>query len=91
MKNAYEIALARLEKAKGPGKTLTGAQKSAIGEIEKRYEAKIAQARIDYESKIAVAPPPERAPLQTALAQAIRDFEEKRDREKDAIWNEAGA
>jgi hypothetical protein len=91
MKSAYEIAMERLEKASGPGKSLSDEQKAAMAEVEKKFSAKIAEARIDHEARLAVAPPHERAALQTAMAEAVRSLEEKRDREKDALWNEAGA
>lgn len=90
MKSAYEIAMERLEKAKGPARKLTDAQRAAIAGVDQKYAAKIAEARMDLDVKLATAPPHERAALQEAMAESMRALEEERDREKDRLWNEAG-
>ena len=39
MKSAYELAMERLEKEKGPAKKLNDDQRAEIAEIENKYEA----------------------------------------------------
>lgn len=89
MKSAYEIAMERLAQAGGASKKLTEAQRARIAEIEKRFEAKIAETRVSHESQIAAAPHEERATLFVRMAEEIRELESKRDRDKDAVWEEA--
>ena len=86
MKSAYEIAMERLEKERGPARRLSEEQKAAISEIEKKYAARMAEVRLDYEGKAAATPPAERAELLARMAAELKTLEEKRDREKDAVW-----
>jgi len=53
-KSAYELAMEKL-KARGDYKErkLTGKQKAAIAEIRSRYRARIAEAEIHHQSKLA--------------------------------------
>lgn len=89
MKSAYEIAMERLNAESGTGKSLTDEQRARIADIEKRYDAKIAEARLSFEGKISTAENYEAlTALRAEMAQALQDIEEKRDREKDAVWNE---
>jgi len=88
MKSAYEIAMERLEREHGKGKSLTDEQKAEIAEIDKTYEAKIAQVRLEGESKIATAESPSDAQQRRAeMAETIASLEAEREKEKDAIWN----
>jgi hypothetical protein len=88
MKSAYELALERLEKARGPTKKLSDEQKARIAEIEKVYEAKIAELRLTYESRFRGAETgDELDKLQTELSGGLRSLEERREREKEAIWS----
>ncbi|MFP4499930.1 MAG: hypothetical protein ACLFTT_02925 [Candidatus Hydrogenedentota bacterium] len=89
MKSAYERAMERLEESSGPGKKLSDAQKAQLAEIDKTYDAKLAQARLDYETKISQAPPPEAQNLQAEMAAELAAIEEKRNREKDSVWEQA--
>lgn len=90
MKSAYELAMERLRASSGPEKTLSGKQKSAIAEIDKRYDAKIAEARLGFEQRLAGARPNERAALQEELVAELARLEGKRESEKESIWEEAG-
>ena len=88
MKSAYELAMERLEKTSGPTKKLTHAQKAKIADIEKTYDAKIAEARLAYESRLrSVASAEELEACQTELAGKLTDLEGRRNREKEAVWN----
>ena len=88
MKSSYEIAMARLEKESGPARKLTGGQKDRIAAIDKRYAAKIAEQKLGAESSIAAAKTIEEVEQARAnLANDIRNLEQKRDQEKEAVWN----
>lgn len=90
MKSAYELAMERLAKESGPSKTLTAEQKAAVHEIEKKYEAKIAETRLEYDARLNSAQSAaELEQVRAEMAAALRSLEEKRDGEKDAVWNNA--
>jgi len=89
MKSAYEIAMERLEKDAGPGKKLSDEQKAAVAEIDKKYEARIAEQKLTFENRTRSAGPGEAASVKAELAQEIHDLEEKREREKEKIWEQA--
>lgn len=88
MKSAYEIAMERLE-AQAPGQQLTDAQKSRIAGIEAKCKADIAAKELLLQGEMAKesagGASEEIAQIQRQLAAEIRRFEEKRDREKDAV------
>lgn len=77
-KSAYEIAMARLRKKdKDAGvaeREVTEAQKAAIGELRKVYEAKLAEREILHRSKLQKAADP--------AALEILEEEYRRDRER---------
>ncbi len=90
MKSAYELAMERLERESGPTKKLNDEQRERIAEIDTRCDAEAAQVRLKYEQQIAAAPGPERQELEEQLRQALQEVEDKREKEKDAVWREAG-
>lgn len=77
-KSAYEIAMERLrQKDKDAGveeREVTEAQKAAIGELRKVYEAKLAEREILHRSKLQKAADP--------AALEILEEEYRRDRER---------
>lgn len=88
MKSAYELAMERLE-AQNPGLQLNDDQKKRIAEIEAKCKADIAAKELLLQSEMAKetagGPSEEIARIQRQLADEIRRFEERRDREKDAV------
>jgi len=87
MKSAYELAMERLEKAQGPSKKLTDAQRERIAEIERQYEAKIAEEKLTYQSRMAdAASVEERNTLQSELADRLQTLQSDCNKEKDAVW-----
>jgi len=54
MKTAYELAMERLGKT-SPARALTSEQKKALGELDARYKARIAEREIALQSAIAAA------------------------------------
>jgi hypothetical protein len=89
MKSAYELAMERLEKASGPTRKLTDKQKGRISDIEKIHEAKVAELKLAYEARIqSAASQEEFDTLQAELTRKIAEIEERREKEKEAVWNE---
>ena len=88
MKSAYELAMERLE-AQNPGLQLNDDQKKRIAEIEAKCKADIAAKELLLQSEMAKetagGPSEEIARTKRQLADEIRRFEERRDREKDAV------
>ncbi len=89
MKSAYEIAMEKLNAVSGPVKTLSDEQKEQVAEIDKRYDAKIAETKLTYDDKLAAAPQGEYQNVQDELSSELARFEEKRETEKENAWNEA--
>lgn len=88
MKSAYELAMERLEKASGPTKKLTDDQKAQIAEIDKMYDAKIAEVKLSFEPRLrAVESREQLEALQTEMASKIGDLESQREKEKENVWN----
>lgn len=88
MKSAYELAMERLEKESGPTRKLSNEQKARIAEIEKRFDARIAEQKLSYEDKFRAADSMELYDrLKAELADTIASLESQRDREKESIWN----
>ena len=89
MKSAYELAMERMEQSSGPARKLTEEQRARVAEIEKIHDAKAAECRVQFDTRKATASPAEWPALQQELASDLARIEEKRQRAKDAIWNEA--
>jgi hypothetical protein len=78
----------RLEKESGPSKKLTDEQKKKLADIEKIYEAKLAEVKLDYEPKLNAAEPgDEHQAVLAEMAAKINSLEEKREKEKEAVRN----
>ena len=90
MKSAYEIAMERLAKEAGPARTLTDAQRARIADINAMYDAKVAALRLEFDAKMSGAASAEEArQLQANLADELAALEDRREREKESVWNEA--
>jgi hypothetical protein len=88
MKSAYDKALERLEKSHGPSKKLTDEQREALAEIDKRYDARIAETRLNAETQLASASPQDRPAINEHVLSEVASLEEKREREKQAVWDQ---
>lgn len=92
MKSAYEIAMEKMKAEAGETRTLSEEEKRQCAEIDNVYEAKIAEARLGFDSKMATATDPGvRQLLQEDLGRDIMRLEEKREREKEAVWEASGS
>lgn len=89
MKSAYEIAMERLRQENGETRRLTDDQKKRIHDVDEKYRAQIAEIQMTIESRLALASMEERADLEHEISERTRQLEDKAEREKDAIWNEA--
>lgn len=87
MKSAYEIAMERMEAESGPTRKLDDKERAQLAQIESKCDAQVAELRIGYEQKLAVAPPTESGPLQEEMTKELARIEERRESEKDKIWN----
>lgn len=88
MKSAYEIAMEKLNAASGPLKTLSDGQKERVAEIDKAYEAKIAETKLSYDEKLASASPETRQALEEEMTSELARWGEKREKETKVVWNE---
>ena len=84
MKSAFELAMERFG---GPVQQITTEQKEQLAEIERLYEAKIAQARFDAQTRIEGSQndPETITQVQADLAVEIRSLETRRDRKKEEL------
>jgi len=90
MKSAYEIAMERLNEASGPTRRLTPEQKACLAEIDKKFDARVAEARLRHEDRSAKAASAEEYEgIQTEMAAEIQSIEAQRQREKDEVWEKA--
>ena len=92
MKSAYELAMERLA-AEEPVVQLSAGQKQRIAEIEAKCKADIAAKELllqgELAKNLAAGATDEATKIQRQLADEIRRFEERREREKDAVRREA--
>lgn len=90
MKSAYERAMEKLEQESGPSASLNDEQKARIAEINSVYDAKEAETRLGFDEKLAGAASAEEFhALKQELAETLANLEEKRERERNAVWGEA--
>lgn len=89
MKSAYEIAMERMRHEHGETRTLTDDQKTRIHDIDEKYRAQIAEAQMTIEARSALASMEERADLEHELAELVQRLEDKAEREKELVWDEA--
>lgn len=90
MKSAYELAMEKLEKSQGPSRKLTDAQRAAIAEIDKKFDAGAAAAKLEKEQVMAAAQSREEyEAARRDLAAALSEIEADREAAKEKVWNEA--
>lgn len=90
MKTAYEKAMERLERESGPTAKLTDEQKARVAELDRKYDAQVAEKRLAFEDRLAHASSPaESDRIQAELASELADIENRRQQDKEAIWREA--
>jgi len=89
MKSAFERAL---EKFGHTIRELSPEQKEKLAEIDRVYDAKIAEIRLGTESKLRQTSDPEKAEaLRSEMARKIADLNRKREREKEKVRGESDA
>ena len=89
MKSAYELAMERLAEDSGPSKSLTDDQRERIAEIDRKYDAKVAEEKIGIEGRAAAAPFEEAMQIRESLSSTLASLDEQREREKQKVWDEA--
>lgn len=89
MKSAYERAMEKMQATSGPLRELSDEQRATINEIDAKCDAQIAQINLDFDERFSTAA--SAAELQTLRGErglAIKAIEDKREREKNAIWDQ---
>jgi hypothetical protein len=87
VKSAYEIAMERLEKESGPAQKLTEAQREQIADIDKRFDALIAEERMKLDGLLSQAVSAEEVErFRSDMVKAISSLDERREKEKAAVW-----
>jgi len=88
MKSAYERALERFTVE---SRQYTADQKRALAEIDRVYEAKIAESKLAAEPHLtAAAEDPEKgAKIRESLARDVADLERRREAEKEQVRRKA--
>ena len=90
MKSAYELAIERLERDQGPMRQLTNEQKQRIAEIDRIYEARIAERKLELDSRITSASTADEIEFhRNQYREGLADLERRRDAEKDTIRSNA--
>lgn len=86
MKSAYELAMERLSKENPEhGSSLSESQKQALAEVDRSYDAKVAEREIFLQAKIEAAKADERAALETQLQRERVRLNEEREQAKEAV------
>lgn len=83
MKSAYELAMERL----GGAREYTDETKEKLADIDRRYDARVAEVRLHAEEKAATLKPgsDEIDELRANATRDIARLEEKRESEKEAV------
>ena len=84
MKSAYELAMERFGDDE-PSPQLTDAQKAELADLDRTYDAKVAEKEIFLQPKIVVARGEERTQLATQLRYERERLNEERERKKEAV------
>lgn len=83
MKSAYELAL---ERAGGELRSYSDEDKEALAEVDRKYDAKVAQARFDAEARRADSTDPEQQQrFNEDLAVELASLERRREQDKEKI------
>lgn len=95
MKSAYELAMERLREAEpAPARTLTGEEKLALEEIDRRYRAKIAEKEVFLEKQrrdaLTKGDAKEAEAVALQLTREKARLAEEREEEKERIRHQAG-
>ena len=87
MKSAFELAMERFG---GAVQQFTAEQKDQLAEVERLYEAKIAQARFDAQARLerSQGDPEKINQVQADLTVEIRSLETRRERKKEELRQE---
>jgi len=89
MKSAYERAMEKMDAASGPSRKLNDEQRARIAEIDNKYDARIAETNLNYDEKIGSATFETIEGIRAELAADHARLEEKREDEKQSVWDES--
>lgn len=91
MKSAYERAMEKMDKASGPARKLTDAQRDRISEIDTKYDARVAETKLSFDEKLSAATFETVEAIREELSTDLVRLNEKRESEKQAVWDEAAS
>lgn len=83
MKSAFELAMEKFDDE--PVETLTPEQKEELAAIDRKFDAKIAEAKIRTEPKILALRGEEANQLRAELAMELAGFNDARERQKEKL------
>ncbi len=87
MKSAYELAMERMNAENGPTRQLNDGEKGALADIDRIFDARVAEARLGFEDRMAKAESyADLQSLREQMAAELKAIEDKRDSEKERIW-----
>ena len=86
MKSALELAMARF--GDESIRELTAEQKERLAEVDRKFDAKIAEAKIRTEPRLCALQGEEADQLRADLATEVAGFNEAREREKEKLRRE---
>lgn len=81
----------KMEAASGPSRKLTDAQRARIAEIDSVIDARVAETKLAFDDKIAAATFETVEAVRQELATDLTRLDEKRESEKQVVWDEADA
>lgn len=83
MKSAFELAMEKFDDE--PVEAFTPDQKEQLAEIDRKFDAKIAEAKIRTEPKILTLRGEEASQLRAELAMELAGFNNARERQKEKL------
>ncbi|MDT8391456.1 MAG: hypothetical protein RRC34_13210 [Lentisphaeria bacterium] len=83
MKSAFELAMEKYDE--DPVEALTPEQKEQLAEIDRKFDAKIAAAKIRTEPKILTLSRDEASQLRAELAVELAGYNDARERQKEKL------
>ena len=89
MKSAYERAMERMDAASGPARKLTDTQRERISEIDTKYDARVAETTLSFDEKLSSATFETIEAVRQELSADLVRLNEKRESEKQTVWDEA--
>jgi len=89
MKSSFELAMKRF--GGGELRELTAEQKEQLAEVDRKFDAKVAQAKIRTEGTLKTVKPEDAERISQGLVGELAGLSQAREREKEALRKSFGA